>query len=64
MIDIVKKHDIIVLQGVAAYLDTTRKEKRMVHAVGDGTFIADGRKLDRRKQMASKLPWGFSGAPG
>lgn len=57
VIDIVKKHDIIVLQGVAAYFDTTRKEKRVVHAVGDGTFIADGRKLDRRKMMASKLPW-------
>jgi len=48
----------VVLQAVAAYLDTTRKEKRMLHAVGDGTFIVDGRKLDRRKMMASKLPDG------
>jgi hypothetical protein len=47
-----------VLEAVAAYLDTTRKEQRMVHSVGDGTFIVDGRKIDRRKMMASKLPYG------
>lgn len=59
VIDIVEKHNIIVLEAVAAYLDTERKEKRMVHAVGDGTFIVDGRKIDRRKMMVSKLPAGF-----
>jgi flavin reductase (DIM6/NTAB) family NADH-FMN oxidoreductase RutF len=58
VIDIVKKHNIIVLEAVAAYIDHQRKEKRMVHAVGDGTFIVDGRKIDRRKMMASKLPDG------
>ena len=58
VIDIVEKHNIVVLEAVAAYLDTTRKEKSMVHAVGDGTFIVDGRKIDRRKMMASKLPSG------
>ncbi|CAG2158399.1 flavin reductase family protein [Cupriavidus numazuensis] len=58
VIDIVKKHNIVVLEGVAAYVDTARKEKRMVHAVGDGTFIVDGRRIDRRKMMASKLPPG------
>ena len=58
VIDIVKKHNIVVLEAVAAYLDSERKEKRMVHAVGDGTFIVDGRKIDRREMMASKLPAG------
>lgn len=56
VIDIVKKHNIVVLEAVAARIDTARKEKRKVHAVGDGTFIVDGRKIDRRKLMASKLP--------
>lgn len=56
VIDIVKKHNIVVLEAVAAWIDSTRKEKRMVHAVGDGTFIVDGRKMDRKKMMASKLP--------
>ena len=58
VIDLVKKHNIVVLEAVAAYLDCERKEKRTVHAVGDGTFIVDGRKIDRREMMASKLPAG------
>lgn len=58
VIDFNRKHSIVILEGVAAWLDTARKEKRMLHAVGDGTFIADGRKLDRRKMMRSKLPAG------
>jgi flavin reductase (DIM6/NTAB) family NADH-FMN oxidoreductase RutF len=56
VIDIVKKHNIVVLEGVAAYFDNSRKEKRTVHAVGDGTFIVDGRKLNRKKMMKTKLP--------
>lgn len=61
VIDYNRKHGVVFLQGVAAWVDTTRKtdkERRMLHAVGDGTFIADGRKLDRRKAMRSKLPVG------
>lgn len=26
--------------------------------IGDGTFIVDGRRLDRRRQMAGKIPAG------
>lgn len=59
VVDFVGKHNIVVLEGVAAYLDTARKEKRTVHAVGDGTFIVDGRRMDRRKMMASKIPGGL-----
>ena len=58
VIDIVKKHNIVLLEALAAYIDTARKEKRTFHAVGDGTFIVDGRKIDRKKMMASKLPSG------
>jgi flavin reductase (DIM6/NTAB) family NADH-FMN oxidoreductase RutF len=58
VVDIVRKHNIVVLEGVAACVDPARKEKRTIHAVGDGTFIVDGRKLDRRKMMASKIPAG------
>ncbi len=58
VIDHNKKYGVVFLQGVAAWVDTTRKERRMLHAVGDGTFIADGRKLDRRQAMRSKLPAG------
>lgn len=58
VVDIIEQHNIVVLQGVAAYYDAARQEKRMLHAVGDGTFIVDGSKLDRRQMMASKLPPG------
>jgi len=59
VVDIIKEHNIVVLEGVAAYIDDSRKEKRTVHAVGDGTFIMDGRKFNRKKMMMSKLPAGF-----
>ena len=58
VVDIVSRHNIVVLEGVAAYSDAARKEKRTVHAVGDGTFLVDGRKIDRRKMMAAKIPLG------
>ena len=58
VIDIVEKHNIVVLEGLAAYVDAERKETRRVHAVGDGTFIVDGRRIDRKEMMASKLPPG------
>ncbi|HMM74124.1 MAG TPA: flavin reductase family protein [Gammaproteobacteria bacterium] len=58
VVDIVKRHDIIVLEALAAYFDATRKEKRTFHAVGDGNFIVDGRKLNRRNMMRLKLPAG------
>ena len=59
VVDIVKKHNIVVLETVAAYFDHFRKEKRTIHAVGDGTFIVDGRKLNRKRMMAAKIPKGL-----
>jgi flavin reductase (DIM6/NTAB) family NADH-FMN oxidoreductase RutF len=58
VIDIVTQHNIVVLEGIAAYIDSARQEKRTLHAVGDGTFIVDGLKMDRKKMMAAKLPLG------
>jgi flavin reductase (DIM6/NTAB) family NADH-FMN oxidoreductase RutF len=58
VVDVIEKHNLVVLSGVAAYVDATRKEKRTLHAIGDGTFVVDGRKIDRRKMMQSKLPDG------
>jgi flavin reductase (DIM6/NTAB) family NADH-FMN oxidoreductase RutF len=59
VVDIVRKHNIVVLEAVAAHVASSRREKRTVHAVGDGTFIVDGWRLNRRKQMASKVPPGL-----
>jgi flavin reductase (DIM6/NTAB) family NADH-FMN oxidoreductase RutF len=58
VVDIVRKHNIVVLEGVAAYRDGARKEKRTIHAKGDGTFVVDGRSLNRRSMMRAKLPAG------
>ena len=58
VVDLIDRHNIVVLEAVAAYVDTARKERRTIHAVGDGTFIVDGRKLDRRQMMAAKIPAG------
>jgi flavin reductase (DIM6/NTAB) family NADH-FMN oxidoreductase RutF len=58
VVEIIRRHDIVVLEGVAAHEDSSRKERRTLHAVGDGTFIVDGRRLDRRRQMAGKIPAG------
>ncbi|WP_345984870.1 flavin reductase family protein [Sulfurimonas sp. HSL-1656] len=58
VVDIIEKHNIIVLEGVAAWFDHARQEQRALHAVGDGTFIVDGERIDRKRMMRSKLPDG------
>ncbi|WP_152988267.1 flavin reductase family protein [Paracoccus sp. MKU1] len=58
VIDIVERHSIVVLEGAAAWIDAAREERRTLHAVGDGTFVVDGDRLDRREMMRSKLPDG------
>lgn len=59
VVDIIERYGIVVLEGIAAYLDGARKEKRTIHAIGDGTFVVDGRRIDRREMMRSKLPAGI-----
>jgi len=58
VIDIINRYNIVVLEGISAYFDGSRREKRTIHAIGDGTFVVDGRKLNRRKIMRLKLPDG------
>jgi len=57
--DHIVRHDIFVLEGLAAYVDKDRAERRTLHAVGDGTFIVDGERIDRTEMMRSKLPPGL-----
>lgn len=58
VIDIVDRYSIVVLEALAAHIDLARRERRMLHAVGDGSFIVDGDRIDRRAMMAAKLPPG------
>jgi len=58
VVDHIKNHNIFVLDGVKAWIDEERKEKRILHARGDGVFIADGETFERRERMKDKLPLG------
>jgi len=51
-------HDIFVLQGVRAWLDQERTERRTFHANGDGTFVVDGNTINLRSLMEEKIPPG------
>jgi hypothetical protein len=47
----VRKHGIAVLAGVNAWIDPTRKERRTIHANGDGTLVVDGRTIALSQKM-------------
>ena len=58
VIDHIEKHNIIILDAVHAWIDAERKERRTIHANGDGTFVVDGETINYREQMLLKLPPG------
>ena len=45
------RYCLFVLECVQAWIDPGRTERRTCHAVGDGTFVVDGRTLDLKKRM-------------
>lgn len=59
VVDLVERHGIVVLEGLAAWHDPERAGQPRLHAVGDGTFIVDGERIDRREMMRAKLPDGI-----
>ena len=54
--EFIEGRGIVILECLRAWENPDRAERRTFHAVGDGTFVADGEKFDRRCEMASKLP--------
>lgn len=58
VIDIVEKYNIVVFDGIEAYLDDLPGKQRIIHAISDGIFVVAGEKLDRRQMMRSKFPDG------
>ncbi len=56
--DHIKRHNIFVLEGIKAWTNPAHRDKRLLHAVGDGTFTADGEVFHRRVRMGDKLPPG------
>lgn len=49
--DLVDSYNLFVLEGINAWVDAERTERRTFHANGDGTFTVDGEKLDFREYM-------------
>jgi len=58
VVDYVENPGIVILRGVNAWIDPDRKERRAIHANGDGTFAADGGVISHRELMKAKLPPG------
>jgi flavin reductase (DIM6/NTAB) family NADH-FMN oxidoreductase RutF len=58
VVDYIKKHGIFIIDAVEAWVDTQHKDGRFFHAIGDGRFIVDGKKISHRRIMSAKLPEG------
>jgi len=56
--DYLEQQGIFILQGIRAWIDNERKERRTFHANGDGTFVVDGSTINLRNLMEDKLPAG------
>ena len=56
--DYVEDHGILIFKGVRLWEDPERKERRVIHANGDGTFFADGEFRNLREMMRKWVPDG------
>jgi len=48
---LVNKYNMFILEGVKAWSDPKRNERRTFHANGDGTFVVDGRTVNLKRKM-------------
>ena len=48
---LINKYNLFILEGVKAWIDPERKERRTFHANGDGTFVVDGEVLNLKEKM-------------
>ncbi|WP_118132944.1 flavin reductase family protein [Oceanicella sp. SM1341] len=58
VVEIVERLDLVLLEGVAAWVTPARADHRLLHAKGDGSFTADGEAFERREAMRPRLPPG------
>lgn len=56
VVDYIEKYGFIILKVLRVAVNEKIEDKRILHAVGDGTFFADGEKINLRKDMEAKLP--------
>lgn len=57
--DFLDKYGIFVLEVLRVTESEDAPDRRLLHAVGDGTFFADGERFDLRARMRAKLPPGL-----
>ena len=56
MTDYIEKYGIFIFKTTRVLINESCLDKKMIHAIGDGTFIIDGEKKDCRSLIADKLP--------
>ena len=54
----VEEHGLLILKGVQLWENLLKKERRVIHANGDGTFFADGEFYNLREKMRKWVPHG------
>lgn len=57
--DYIKKYGLVILKVTRVWKDNSCRDPRMVHARGDGHFVADGEVFCLRSLMKAKLPPGL-----
>ncbi len=57
--DYVEEYGILIFKGLLLWENAGKKERRVIHANGDGTFYADGEFRDLSREMRERLPEGL-----
>src|SRR5664280_2739628 len=58
VVDYVKKHGLVILEATRIWYNEDKPEKRVCHAIGNGSFSVDGEIIDYRSLMEEKVPDG------
>ena len=58
LVDYIEPYGLLILKGVQLWENPIKKERRIIHANGDGTFFADGEFYNFREEMRERLPEG------
>ncbi|MCR5814156.1 MAG: flavin reductase family protein [Desulfovibrio sp.] len=53
--DYVENYGLLIFKGILLWENSQKKERRVIHANGDGTFFADGEFRNLRREMAPRL---------
>lgn len=57
--DYIEEYGFVILKAVNVWINENASDNRLLHAVGDGTFTADGERVNLRERMKEKLPPGL-----